>query len=387
MDSQDIRYVGVDAPGERLFENQYALPRGMSYNSYVVIDRHIALIDSVEAGRGGQWIRQIEHTIGSSAPSYIIVQHMEPDHSASLLMALDRWSCLRIVCSRQAAAMLGRFFPGYDFTGRIHEITDGDILELGRHTLSFISAPMIHWPEVTMTFDRLTHTLFSADAFGKFGARQFDDDWTPEARRYYVNIVGKYGSQVQRTLCKLRALDVSVIAPLHGPELTGCLDPYLDLYDKWSSYRPETEGVLVAYASIYGGTASVAMRLAEMLRANPLAGEVAAMDLCSCDISEAVAQAFRLSRLVVAAPTYDASIFPPMAQFLHHLQLKNFRNRVVGIVDNGSWAPVAGKLMSDRLCALPGISVVEPRVTIPSRPTAATLEQISLLAQAISAHR
>lgn len=377
-----ITYTGIDMPAEHLFERQYALPKGMSYNSYLIADEKTAIMDSVEAGGADRWLRQIEAAT-DRCPDYLVVHHMEPDHSACIMAALDKWPSLTVVASQKAIAMLPQFFPGVDFTGRTLAVKEGDTLPLGHHTLRFFAAPMVHWPEVMVSYEEQEHILFSADAFGKFGALQFDDNWIDEARRYYINIVGKYGNQVQALLKKLALLPVSIIAPLHGPVLRGDLTPYLDLYGKWSRYEPECRGVLVAYASVYGGTEAAALRLAGMLREVD-ACTVAVMDLTACDRSEAVAQAFRFSAMVVAAPTYDASLFPAMHQFLHHLTLKNYRNRTVGIIENGSWAPVAARQMRAMLETLPGITFAAPTVTIHSRPDEATDEALRALTQAFA---
>lgn len=379
-----IIYTGVDDQSGHLFEQQYPLPHGMSYNSYVILDEHIAIMDSVEERRGDQWIRQIEEATCGHKPTFLVVHHMEPDHSASILKALDRWPELTIVASAQAIGMLHRFFPGHDFSGCTRAIKDGDTLSLGCHNLTFYSAPMVHWPEVMVSVESSEKVLFSSDAFGKFGALQYDDDWIGEARRYYTNIVGKYGPQMSRLLDKLEVPAIDIIAPLHGPVLRSGLDKYVGLYRKWSTYTPETRGVLVAYASIYGGTAEAAMRIAEMLRSTD-AGEVTVIDLCSCDQSEAVAQAFRLSGMVLAAPTYDAGIYPAMHDFIYHLSIKGLRNRLVGIVENGSWAPTAGRLMRNMLHEMPGMVIAEPMVTIRSRLTDSDIDHLRELASNMAA--
>lgn len=380
-----IKYVGVDDTEATLFERQYPLHHGMSFNSYVVTDDKTAIMDSVEAGSGQLWIRQIESVIGDRHPDYLIVHHMEPDHSACIAMAVDRWPGITIVATAKAIAMLKRFFPGREFAHTL-AVGEGDKLSLGTHTLHFYTAPMVHWPEVMVSYEEHEHVLFSADAFGKFGALQYDDDWTNEARRYYINIVGKYGNQVQALLKKLSEPLISIIAPLHGPVLRGNLNPYLKLYDRWSRYEAETRGVLVAYASIYGGTAEAANRLAEKLRIEG-AGEVVVADLCTSDQSEAIAQAFRLSTMVIASPTYDAGIYPAMHDFLHHLTIKNYRNRRVAIIENGSWAPVAGRLMAKMLDQLPGIEIIHPVITIHSRPDKDTFEALDALAKVITAKK
>lgn len=379
--TSEIQYVGVDDLDARLFEQQYPLPHGMSYNSYVILDDKTAILDSVESGKGRLWIRQIEAATAGRKPDYLIVHHMEPDHSACIAMAVDHWPEITIVASGKAIAMLKRFFPGREFPNTL-TVKEGDKLSLGSHSLQFFAAPMIHWPEVMVSYDEREHILFSADAFGKFGALQYDDDWTNEARRYYINIVGKYGNQVQSLLKKLSDYMISIIAPLHGPVLRGKLNPYLKLYNTWSSYEAETRGVLIAYASIYGGTADAANRLAEKLRqAN--AGEVVVTDLCVDDMSEAIAQAFRLSSMVIASPTYDAGLYPAMHDFLYHLAIKNYRNRRVGIIENGSWAPIAGRLMTKMLDSLPGVEIVEPMITIHSRADNDTFEALDSLVKAM----
>lgn len=375
--------VGIDDPNAQLFEQQYKLTRGMSYNSYAIIDRQIAVVDSVEAGHSEQWLRQISEATDGRAVDYLIVQHMEPDHSACIMEAVDRWPSLKIVTTAKSAAMLAQFFPHADLSGRIQTVKEGENLQIGEHTLRFIMAPMVHWPEVMVTYDETDKVLFSADAFGKFGAVQYPDDWVSEARRYYINIVGKYGAQVQALMRKLQEPAIRIIAPLHGPVLRENLAFYVDLYHRWSRYEPECKGILVAYSSIYGGTAEAANRLAEMLRRRNY-GEIVTMDLSLTDQAEAVAQAFRLSGMVVAAPTYDASLYPPMHDFLHHLHLKNYRNRHVGMIENGSWAPIAAKLMREMLQPLQGIEIVEPVVTVRSRLNAANFDQLEALADAMA---
>lgn len=378
-----IKYVGVDDINATLFEEQYPLPHGMSYNSYVILDEKIAVLDSVEAGQGSLWLQQIETTTQGKAPDYLVVHHMEPDHSACITAILDRYPSLKLVASTQAIGMLPQFFPSYDFTGRTIAVKEGDTLPLGQHTLQFFSAPMVHWPEVMVSYEQSEQVLFSADAFGKFGALQYADEWDNEARRYYINIVGKYGPQVTRLLDKLTAPAISIIAPLHGPVITDNLTHYVDLYRTWSAYRPECQGVLVAYASIYGGTADAAQRIAEMLRQTD-AGEIVTINLCRADQSEAVAQAFRLSSMIVAAPTYDAGLYPAMHDFLYHLSIKNYRNRRVGIIENGSWAPIAAKAMRTMLEPLPQIEIIDPVVTIRSRLNDTSMQQLQLLAQNIA---
>lgn len=380
--SGSITYVGVDDATTRLFEAQYPTPAGMSYNSYVITDERIAVMDSVEAGSGESWIADILEATGGREPDYLVVHHMEPDHSACLLEALDRFPNLTLVASAQALKMVPQFFPEISLEGRTLAVKEGSELNLGHHTLTFYSAPMVHWPEVMVSYESRTRTLFSADAFGKFGTIESGGEWLPEARRYYINIVGRYGSQVQSMLKKIARLDVASIAPLHGPVLNRDLGKYTGIYDTWSAYRAETRGVLVAYASIYGGTARAALELADKLHSGGVE-HVETIDLTTGCLSEAVAQAFRLSHIVLASSTYDAGLFPAMHDFIHHLSLKNFRNRTVGYIENGSWAPVAAKRMSALMTTMPGIEVLSPVVTIRSRLDAASRGRLQELAAAL----
>lgn len=382
--SDSIRYVGVDDSAIGLFENQYPVPRGISYNSYIIKDERVALLDTVDAAFTDEWMARVRGELGGRTPDYLIVHHMEPDHSANIVKALEAFPGLKLVASAKAVGMLPQFFGDYDFSGRTIAVKEGDELPLGAHKLIFTAAPMVHWPEVMVSYEATEKVLFSADAFGKFGMLEYEDEWTNEARRYYINIVGKYGSQTQALLKKFNTRAVSVIAPLHGPVLRDNLGKYVGLYDTWSSYRPEESGVLVAYASVYGGTRECALEFADMLRRRGV-DTVVTYDLCRQELSEAVSQAFRLSAVVLASVTYDASLFPPMATFLHHLKMKNYRNRAVGIIENGSWAPIAGKLMTDAMSALPGIEIVEPKVTIKSRMHAADRPVMEELAEAVAA--
>lgn len=382
--SGNIRFVGVNDSAIALFENQYPVPHGISYNSYIIKDRKVALLDTVDAAFTDEWLAKVKAELDGLTPDYLIVHHMEPDHSANIVRALEEYPKMTLVASAKAVAMLPQFFGDYDFTGRTMAVKEGDELPLGDHTLRFALAPMVHWPEVMVSLELKERVLFSADAFGKFGVLGYDDNWTAEARRYYVNIVGKYGSQTQSLLKKFDNVEVRAIAPLHGPVLRDNLSRYVGLYDTWSSYRPEQKGVLVAYASVYGGTRECALEFADMLRAEGV-DTVLTFDLCREELSEAVSQAFRFSGLVLAGVTYDASLFPPMAAFLHHLKLKNFRNRPVGIIENGSWAPIAGKLMADAVTAMPGMEVVDPKVTIKSRMHPENRPTMHELAKAMAA--
>ena len=363
--TKDIKYIGVNDHNIDLFEGQYIVPNGMAYNSYAIIDEKIAIMDTVDANFTHEWMDNIQNAIGNRKPDYLIIQHMEPDHSANILNFVKAYPDVKIVASAKAFTMMNNFF-GTDFADKQMIISEGDTLCLGRHNLTFIGAPMVHWPEVMVTFDTAEKVLFSADAFGKFGALSIDEEWACEARRYYFNICGKYGAQVQALLKKVAALPVEIICPLHGPVLKENLGYYVGLYDTWSKYEPETEGVFVAYASIHGGTAAAADRIAQML-ADAGAPKVAVTDLSRCDIAEAVEDAFRYSHIVLCASSYDAGLFPPMEDFLHHLKSKNFQRRKVALLENGSWAPSAGRVMRALLGEMKAIDIVEPMVTIRSR--------------------
>lgn len=378
-----VRFIGAEDDNLDLFEGQYPLNNGISYNSYLIDDDQIAVMDTVDIRRSDIWMDRLADALGGRKPSYLIVQHMEPDHSASIRAMLERYPETKVVATARAMTMLDNFFDGIDLTDRRVIVADGDTLSLGNTTLRFITAPMVHWPEVMVTLDETDGVLFSADAFGSFAMSEASDAWTDEARRYYCNIVGKYGPSVQALIKKLSSLQFGIIAPLHGPVLTGNLARYCTLYDKWSRYEPECNGTLVAYASIYGGTAEAACRLAAELEKRD-AGEVVLMDLCRNDVSYAVAEAFRLSRLALCSVTYDCSMFPAMHTFLHHLEMKNFRNRPFAIIENGSWAPVAGKHMCEALGRMKGMTQVAPVVTIHSRMHNADLCCIGCLADALA---
>lgn len=382
--SDAIKYAGVDDIKLTKFENQYPLSHGMAYNSYVIIDDKIAITDTVDIKCTDQWLSRLDVILDGRIPDYLVVHHMEPDHSANIARVMEKYPSMRLVAGAKAISMLPMYFENAAFLDRTMAVADGDTLSLGTHTLRFFCAPMVHWPEVMVSYEEAEQVLFSADAFGKFGAIAYNDDWTPEARRYYANIVGKYGLQVQKALARLGGLHIRTIAPLHGPVLSGDLSEYWNLYGKWSAYIPETAGVLVAYASIYGGTREAALCFADMLREQG-ADEVVTFDLCSGDMSEAVAHVFRLDKLVVAAPTYDAGIFPVMHDFLYHLQIKNCRNRRVAIIENGSWTPVAGKQMKDMLSALSSIEIVEPIATIRGRLHTSDLPVLNTLASSLLA--
>ena len=368
MITTDIKYIGVDDADLKLFESQYDLPEGMCYNSYLVIDDKVAVIDTTDRRKVDEWAANLQEALGGRKPDYLIVQHMEPDHSAGIVKALELYPDLRIVASAKAVQMMDLYFEGLDLEGKTVAVKEGDTLELGTHTLQFLAAPMVHWPEVIATYDRKDKVLFSADAFGKFGVREADaDDWACEARRYYFNICGKYGGPVSQLLKKTAALDIEQILPLHGPMLKGgAKDEALRLYNIWAAYNVETPGVFVAYASIHGGTQAVALRLAEMLRERGVP-KVSVSDLTTDDEAEAIEDAFRMSHLVCCAASYDGGLFPPMHSFLHHLHIKAYQRRTVALVENGSWAPSAGRVMREMFSAMKDITLTEPVVTIHGR--------------------
>ena len=392
MISDSIKYIGVDDLDIDLFESQYVVPEGMSYNSYLIEDEKIAVLDTVDRRKGEEWKANLTAALNGRQPDYLVVHHMEPDHSALIAWMLETYPQVQLVCSAQAAKMLPNFFEGFNFEGRLKTVKEGDTLALGQHTLQFIGAAMIHWPEVIMSYDTKDKVLFSADGFGKFGAvkvnvqwSMFNEefDWACEARRYYFNICGKYGSQVQGVIKKMAALDVQAICPLHGPVLKGeALEEAVKLYDTWSKYEPESEGILIAYASIHGGTAAAAERLGEMLREKG-AKKVVVSDLSREDMAEVIEDAFRYPTVVVAASSYDAGVFPVMHDFLYHLQIKNYQKRKFGIIENGSWAPTAGKIMRTMIEALKDWEIVEPMVTIRSRMKSTDEPLLEQLAEAL----
>lgn len=384
MISDTIKYIGVDDLDIDLFESQYVVPEGMSYNSYLIDDEKIAVLDTADVRKGEEWKANLKAALGNRQPDYLVAHHMEPDHSALIAWMLETYPGVQLVCSAQAVKMLANFFDGVDFTGRVMTVKEGDTLALGKHTLQFIGAAMIHWPEVIMSYDTTDKVLFSADGFGKFGALVNEtDDWACEARRYYFNICGKYGAQVQTLLKKAAALDIQTICPLHGPVLKGeALAEAVRLYDIWSKYEPESEGILIAYASIHGGTAKAAERLGEILRAKG-APKVVVSDLSREDMAEVIEDAFRYPTVVVAASSYDAGVFPVMHDFLYHLQIKNYQKRKFGIIENGSWAPSAGKVMRGMIEAMKDCEIVEPMVTIRSRMKAGDEALLEQLAEAL----
>ena len=386
MISDTIKYIGVDDLDIDLFESQYVVPEGMSYNSYLIDDEKIAVMDTADRRKGEEWKANLKAALGNRQPDYLVAHHMEPDHSALIAWMLETYPGLQLVCSAQAAKMLTNFFEGFNFEGRVMTVKEGDTLSLGKHELKFIGAPMVHWPEVIMSYDSTDKVLFSADGFGKFGALVNEtDDWACEARRYYFNICGKYGIQVQNVLKKVAALDIQTICPLHGPVLKGeALAEAVKLYDTWSKYEPESEGILIAYASIHGGTAVAAERLAEILNKKG-AKKVVVSDLSRSDMAEVIEDAFRYPTVVVAASSYDGGVFPVMHDFLYHLQIKNYQKRRFGIIENGSWAPSAGKVMHSMIESLKDCEIIEPMVTIRSRMKSADEAQLEQLAESLLA--
>ena len=377
--TNDVKYIGVNDHEIDLFEGQYVVENGMAYNSYMIIDDKIAVLDTVDAHFGDEWLENMRRELDGREPDYLIVQHMEPDHSANITSFMDLYTGAKVVSSKKAFVMMKQFF-GTDYSDRAIEIKDGDTLELGKHTLSFIAAPMVHWPEVTVTYDNHDKILFSADGFGKFGALDADEDWACEARRYYIGIVGKYGAQVQSLLKKAAALDIEKICPLHGPILTENLNYYINLYDIWSSYSVESEGVVIAYTSVYGNTKKAIELLAQKLKENGCP-KVAVNDLARCDMAEAVEDAFRYGRLVLATTTYNNDIFPFMKEFIEHLTERNFQNRTVAFIENGSWAPNAAKIMKNMFENSKNITYTDTTVTIKSALTEENAEQLEVLAK------
>ena len=376
--SASIKYVGVNDHKIDLFEGQYIVPNGMSYNSYLILDEHIAVLDSVDAAFRDEWLSNIREALEDRTPDYLIVQHMEPDHSANITAFADAYPDAVIVASDRAFRMMNQFF-GTDYPERHLVVKEGDTLSLGNHQLHFIEAPLVHWPEVIMTYDSTEQVLFSADAFGKFGALDTEEDWACEARRYYIGIVGKYGAPVQKLLAKASSLDIRTICPLHGPVLTENLDYYLNLYDIWSSYRPEEEGVLIAYTSVYGNTKKAVLLLEDELKKNGCP-KVVVTDLARSDMAEAVEDAFRYSKLVLATTTYNGEIFPFMREFIHHLTERNYSNRTVAFIENGSWAPVAARIMKSQLENSKNLTYTDTGVKILSALNDESIAQIKALA-------
>ena len=380
MITNDIRYIGVNDHTVDLFEGQYVVPNGMSYNSYAIMDEKVAIMDTVDGRFIDTWLQNIRTLLGDREPDFLVVQHMEPDHSAGIDAFLRTYPKAYVVSSAKAFAMMKNFF-GTDYEDRRIVVGEGSQLALGRHTLTFVTAPMVHWPEVIVTYDSCDKVLFSADGFGKFGALDVEEPWDDEARRYFIGIVGKYGAPVQALLKKAATLDITTICPLHGPVLKENLGHYLGLYDAWSSYRPEEEGIVVAYTSVYGHTKEAALLLAERLEMK--GAKVVVYDLARCDMAAAVADAFRYSKLVLATTTYNGDIFPFMKEFIHHLTERNFQNRMVGFLENGSWAPVAAKTMQKMLEGSKNLLIAEPIVTVQSALSNTSRGRIDALAHTL----
>ncbi len=387
--SEKVFYIGSDDLDIDLFESQYIVPEGVSYNSYLIRDSKIAVLDTSDSRKGEEWLASLNEALAGREPDYLVVHHMEPDHSALIAKALHLYPSVKLVASAQALRMLPQFFQDIELEGRTIAIKEGDTLPLGTHTLHFVAAPMVHWPEVMVSFDDADGVLYSADGFGKFGALgkcgfygRDDDDWACEARRYYFNIVGKYGAQVQQLLKKAAALPIKAIRPLHGPLLEDNLQEYIHLYDIWSRYDSESEGIFIACASIHGGTLAAAEMLAQILRTKG-AGKVVVSDLSRTDIAENVEDAFRYPKIILAAASYDAGLFTPMYEFLHRLQIKGWQRKKVGLLENGSWAPSAGRVMKEMLGTMKDIEIVEPMVTIRSRMHREDFPAMDTLAEAI----
>lgn len=376
--TEDIRYIGVNDHDVDLFEGQYTVENGMSYNSYVILDEKVAVMDTVDAHFGVEWLQNLETELNGRRPDYLVVQHMEPDHSANIAVFMETYPEAQIVSSAKAFVMMQQFF-GTDFPERKVVVGEGSTLKLGRHTLTFVTAPMVHWPEVIVTYDSTDKVLFSADGFGKFGALDVEEDWADEARRYYIGIVGKYGAQVQALLKKAAALDIAIICPLHGPVLNENLGYYLDKYNTWSSYAVEDEGVVIAYTSVYGHTKEAVEELAEKLNQRGCPNVVVA-DLARCDMAEVVADAFRYSKLVLATTTYNATIFPYMQSFIDHLTARNYQGRTVGMIENGAWAPMAAKVMKKMLETSKNLTYTDTTVTVKCALNDASRAQIDALA-------
>lgn len=386
-----VKYIGVDDLDIDLFESQYTVPEGMSYNSYVILDDKVAIMDTADIRKEEEWKANLAEALGGRKPDYLVVHHMEPDHSALISWVLEEYPGVTLVASAKAIQMLGQFFEGIDLAGRTLAVKEGDTVALGQHSLRFFAAPMVHWPEVMVSFDAFDGALYSADAFGKFGALskcgfygRDDNDWACEGRRYYFNIVGKYGAQVQALLAKLAGLPIKTIRPLHGPVLEDNLGEYIALYDIWSRYEPESEGVFIACASIHGGTLAAAEKLAEILKAKG-AKKVVLSDLCRSDVAENVEDAFRYPTMILAASSYDAGLFTPMYEFIHRLQIKGYSNRRVALMENGSWAPSAARVMKEMVGTMKNIDLVDQVVTIRSRMKESDIPALEALADAILA--
>jgi flavorubredoxin len=379
--TNDIKYIGVNDKKIDLFEGQYIVPNGMAYNSYIILDEKIAVMDSVDASFGDEWLEKIQKEIGEKEPDYLIVQHMEPDHSSNINVFMDKYPRAQVVSGAKSFAMMKQFF-GDEYENRRVIVKEGDSLSLGKHNLKFIEAPMVHWPEVIVTYDEFDKVLFSADGFGKFGALDTDEDWACEARRYYIGIVGKYGPQVQKLLAKAKELDIEKICPLHGPVLAENLSYYINLYDIWSSYSVESEGIVIAYTSVYGNTKKAVLLLAEELKQNGCE-KIVINDLARCDMAEAVEDAFRYGKMILATTTYNGEIFPFMREFINHLTERGYKNRKIGIVENGSWAPTAARVIEKMLENSKNLEFCENKVTLRSALSDESKAQIKALAKEI----
>lgn len=379
--SDAIKYIGVDDKDIDLFESQYIVPNGISYNSYVILDEKICVLDTVDKRKTDEWFANLENVLDGKAPDYLVINHLEPDHASNIKALADKYPDMKLVGNAKTFNMLPQFFD-IDLTDRTVTVKEGDTLSLGEHTLSFYMAPMVHWPEVMVTYESKEKVLFSADGFGKFGALDTDEDWACEARRYYFNICGKYGVQVQALLKKAAKLDIEKICPLHGPVLTDNLDYYINLYDIWSKYEPEVDGIFIAYCSIHGNTEKAALKLYDILK-EKTNKKIAISDLSRSDMAENVEDAFKYSTLVVAAPSYDGGVFPVMNDFLHHLKIKGYKNRKVAMIENGSWAPCAIKAMQPYFEEMKGIEVSDAKVTIRSTMTAENEVQLAALAESV----
>lgn len=389
MIASGVKYIGVDDLDIDLFEGQYEVLLGVSYNSYLIDDEKVAIMDTVDATKAEEWAKNLEAALGGKTPDYLIVQHLEPDHGGSVQYIMEKYPNMTAVCSQKAVAMFKRFFDT-DFSARIQVVKEGETLSLGEHTLQFFMAPMVHWPEVMVTYEQKTKILFAADGFGKFGAlckeEEDTEGWACEARRYYFNIVGKYGAMVQSLLKKAATLDIQQICPLHGPVLSENLGYYIGLYDTWSKYEPEDMGIFIAYCSLHGNTAQAALKLADIIREKNDV-KVATSDIARDDLHEAVEDAFRYDRMVLCAPTYDGDIMPIMEDFINLLRIKTYQNRKVAFVENGTWAPAAGKNMREQMEAMKNITIVEPLVTIESTVKAKTIADLTVLAEALTADK
>lgn len=377
--SDAVKYIGVDDKTIDLFESQYIVPNGISYNSYVIMDEKIAVMDTVDKRKTDEWFANLEESLDGRTPDYLIIHHLEPDHASNIKALADKYPSMKLVGNAKTFSMMPQYFETLDLTDRTLTVKEGDELELGSHTLKFFMAPMVHWPEVMVSYENTEKILFSADGFGKFGALDTDEDWACEARRYYFNICGKYGAQVQALLKKAAALDIKTICPLHGPILSENLEYYINLYNTWSKYEPETDGVFIAYCSIHGNTKVAAKKLFDILQSKT-DKKISIADLAREDMAECIEDAFRYSKMIVAAPSYDADVFPVMNDFLHHLKMKGYKNRKVGIIENGSWAPTAARVMNGYFESMKDITVAPTKVTIRAslkESDTAALEQLA----------